>query len=90
MIIQKIIRGKFCKIIKILTTLIYFLKENKGPSFCRNLGIDKSSSELIAFMDSDDFWPKDKLEKQINCMLKNNYNFTFTDYKFFLMVKLKI
>ena len=62
---------------------LFFLKENKGPSFCRNLGIDKSSSELIAFMDSDDFWPKDKLEKQINCMLKNNYNFTFTDYKFF-------
>ena len=61
----------------------FFLKENKGPSFCRNLGIDKSSSELIAFMDSDDFWPKDKLEKQINNMLKNNYNFTFTDYKFF-------
>ena len=62
----------------------FLLKENKGPAFCRNYAIDKSSSEFIAFMDSDDFWPKDKLKKQINEMLKNDYNFTFTDYNFFL------
>ena len=62
---------------------LFFLKENRGPSYCRNLGIEKSSSEFIAFMDSDDFWPKDKLEKQINNMLKNSYNFTYTDYNFF-------
>tara|TARA_Y100000816_G_scaffold264567_1_gene223793 strand:+ start:340 stop:1095 length:756 start_codon:yes stop_codon:yes gene_type:complete len=62
---------------------LFFLKENKGPSYCRNLGIEKSSSEFIAFMDSDDFWPKDKLEKQINNMFKNGYNFTYTDYNFF-------
>ena len=62
----------------------FLLKENKGPAFCRNYAIDKSSSEFIAFMDSDDFWPKDKLKKQINEMLKNDYNFTYTDYNFFL------
>ena len=62
----------------------FLLRENKGPAFCRNYAIDKSSSEFIAFMDSDDFWPKDKLKKQINEMLKNDYNFTFTDYNFFL------
>ena len=62
----------------------FLLRENKGPAFCRNYAIDKSSSEFIAFMDSDDFWPKDKLKKQINEMLKNDYNFTFTDYIFFL------
>ena len=61
----------------------FLLKENKGPAFCRNYAIDKSSSEFIAFMDSDDFWPKDKLKKQINDMLKNDYNFTYTDYNFF-------
>ena len=61
----------------------FLLKENKGPAFCRNYAIDKSSSEFIAFMDSDDFWPKDKLKKQINEMLKNDYNFTYTDYNFF-------
>ena len=41
------------------------LKENRGPAYCRNLGIKNSNSELIAFMDSDDFWPDEKLEIQI-------------------------
>ena len=69
---------------------IFYLNENKGPSFCRNLGLEKSNSELIAFMDSDDIWPEDKLEKQINGMLKNNFNFTYTDfYFFFTMMKQK-
>ena len=32
------------------------LSKNKGPSFCRNLGIRLSKSEFISFLDSDDFW----------------------------------
>ena len=58
----------------------FFLKENKGPAFCRNYGIQKSESDYLAFMDSDDFWPKNKLEKQLNEMLKNDYSFTYTNY----------
>ncbi len=61
----------------------FLLKENKGPAFCRNYGIEKSASDYLAFMDSDDFWPKDKLEKQLNEMLKNNYSFTYTNYNYF-------
>ena len=59
---------------------IFFLKNNKGPSFCRNLGLKKSNSKYIAFLDSDDYWKKNKLKNQINFMVKNNYSFTFTDY----------
>ena len=59
---------------------IYLLKNNKGPAFCRNIGIKKSSSKWIAFLDSDDFWPKNKLKSQMNFMLKNKINFSFTDY----------
>ncbi len=59
---------------------IYKLQKNMGPSFCRNLGIRISSSDYIAFMDSDDLWKKNKLEGQINFMKQNNYFFTFTDY----------
>ena len=56
------------------------LKKNKGPSFCRNYAMRISKSKYIAFIDSDDAWSSSKLEKQINFMEKNNFNFTYTDY----------
>ena len=59
---------------------LYYLKKNMGPSYCRNYAISKSKSELIAFLDSDDFWAKDKLKKQIDFMKRNKLAFTFTDY----------
>ena len=59
---------------------LFFLKKNKGPSYCRNLAIKKSNSKYIAFLDSDDFWKKEKLISQLNFMIKNKFYFTFTDY----------
>ena len=35
---------------------------------------------MIAFLDADDYWKKNKLEYQINFMIKNNINFSFTSY----------
>ncbi|MGL4731409.1 MAG: glycosyltransferase family 2 protein [Clostridium sp.] len=58
----------------------YKLKENSGAAIARNLAVDKAKGEFIAFLDSDDLWTNDKLEKQINWMKKNNYNFTCTKY----------
>ncbi|MFH1875238.1 MAG: glycosyltransferase [Pseudomonadota bacterium] len=40
-------------------------QENKGPAAARNLGIMNASGELIAFLDSDDWWHKDKLQRQV-------------------------
>ena len=59
---------------------VYLLNKNKGPAFCRNLGLKKSNARYIAFLDSDDFWKKNKLKNQINFMFKKKYPFTFTDY----------
>ena len=59
---------------------IISLQKNKGPSYCRNIGLSKSKNYFIAFLDSDDFWHKNKLKLQISFMIKNNYNFTYSDY----------
>ena len=59
---------------------IIFLKKNKGPSFCRNLGIRLSISKYIGFLDADDFWEENKLEDQIKFMKEKTINFSFTDY----------
>ncbi len=54
--------------------------ENHGAGISRNIGIDNSSGNIIAFIDADDIWYSNKLEKQINFMKENNYDFTFTNY----------
>jgi len=60
---------------------ILWLKKNKRAGFCRNLAIRNSKSDYIAFIDSDDLWEKDKLYKQLNFMIKNKYDFTYTSYQ---------
>ena len=57
------------------------LDSNKGPAAARNRGIKEASGRYIAFLDSDDLWHKDKLEKQIIFMQRNEYAFTFTGYE---------
>lgn len=57
------------------------LKENSGADVARNTAIDKANGKYIAFLDSDDLWEPEKLEKQIKFMKKNNYNITATDYQ---------
>ena len=56
------------------------LKKNKGPSFCRNYAMRISKSKYISFLDSDDSWLSNKLEKQVTFMEKHNLSFTYTDY----------
>jgi len=46
-------------------------QERKGPSAARNFGIENSSTEFIAFLDSDDWWHKDKLTLQLEAMEHN-------------------
>jgi glycosyltransferase involved in cell wall biosynthesis len=51
---------------------VHYLKTNgKGVSAARNTGIRAASSELIAFLDSDDEWLPTKLEKQIEYLSMN-------------------
>lgn len=60
---------------------IYKMEKNSGAALARNFGIQKAKGKYLAFLDSDDLWHPLKLEKQIEFMEKNNYLFTFTNYK---------
>ncbi len=54
-------------------------RENGKLAKARNTGIQSASGELIAFLDADDVWEPDKLEKQIAIGEKNSATVVFTD-----------
>lgn len=59
----------------------YFKNEhNSGAAVSRNRALREAKGKWIAFLDSDDLWMPDKLEKQIAFMEKNNYHFSYTNY----------
>ena len=55
-------------------------KYSLGAGYARNVGIKKSNTKYLAFLDSDDIWDKNKLNIQINFMEKNNILFSHTSY----------
>ena len=61
---------------------IFYLKnkKNSGAAVSRNKALKMAKGKWIAFLDSDDLWKKDKLEKQIKFMKNNNYHFSYTNY----------
>lgn len=50
---------------------IFNNEKNSGVAYSRNLGVEKAFGEWIAFLDSDDMWRKDKLEKQLELAITN-------------------
>ena len=53
---------------------------NKGAAVCRNLATELAKGAYIAFLDSDDLWFPNKLEKQLEFMQENNCDVSFTSY----------
>jgi glycosyltransferase involved in cell wall biosynthesis len=55
-------------------------KENRGPSFARNMGVRAASGSYVAFLDSDDLFSEDKLRYQLSWMEENACLISHTAY----------
>lgn len=62
---------------------VHYLKNesNSGAAVSRNRALQEAKGKWIAFLDSDDLWTPDKLEKQVRFMKKNGYAFSYTEYE---------
>lgn len=66
---------------KYLNFIVIRNKVNMGVGYSRNVGLSNSSGDFIAFLDSDDYWLKDKLKVQLTFLESNpNINLVMTDY----------
>nr|WP_294782288.1 glycosyltransferase family 2 protein [uncultured Flavobacterium sp.] len=59
---------------------LFKLSENRGNGFARNTALEKARGKYIAYLDADDLWFPEKLEKQIQFLKANNLHFTFCFY----------
>lgn len=57
------------------------LETNQGAAVARTQAMKMAEGNYMAFLDSDDLWKENKLEKQLRFMEENNYNFTCTAYE---------
>ena len=56
------------------------LNENRGAAFCRNRATELANGDFIAFLDSDDLWHPEKLERQLAFMKANDCDVCYTSY----------
>lgn len=58
-----------------------YQKTNQGAAVARNTGIRNATGKYIAFLDSDDLWEAEKIQKQLDA-LRIGYPFVFTAYDY--------
>ena len=57
------------------------LEKNSGAAVARNVGLEHAQGRYIAYLDADDIWLPEKLERQILFMEKNKAQFSCCDYE---------
>lgn len=55
--------------------------EHQGIARTRNMSISRAKGRFVAFLDSDDIWYPEKLEKQVEYMLEHELAFTYSSYE---------
>lgn len=58
------------------------MNKNGGAALSRNRGIELCNGEFVCFLDADDLWDFQKLEKQLKFMKENDCTFSYTGYEF--------
>lgn len=59
----------------------HLLSENSGAAVARTTAMKIAQGSYMAFLDSDDIWMPDKLERQLRWMTENSYAFSCTAYE---------
>jgi teichuronic acid biosynthesis glycosyltransferase TuaG len=59
---------------------LFDLEVNLGAAEARNVALKRAKGRFIAFLDSDDTWYPEKLEKQVHFMLEKDIAFSFSAY----------
>ena len=57
-------------------------QKNEGAARARNTGLDMAQGRYIAFLDADDVWYPEKLEREMRFMREKEAGFVFTAYEF--------
>lgn len=60
---------------------LFHNEKNSGAALSRNKAMREAQGEWIAFLDSDDLWTPDKLEKQVAFMKDNGYVLSYHEYE---------
>lgn len=74
--------ARYCDAVTDPRIRILHQPHNQGAAAARNRGVREATGRYIAYLDSDDLWEKDKLQKQLAFMEEKHAAFSFTGYEF--------
>ena len=78
---RKVIRQTLAKLQDERISVIY-KEQNEGAAKARNTGLYQAKGRYIAFLDADDIWLEQKLQKEITFMQEKEAGFVFTSYEY--------